>query len=529
MHITSSWNRLRRALTPTRKSARRPSSPRPLRLDVLEDRSVPATLSLNAGVLTYDAGAGVANKLTVNYDAVTQKYGFADGGETIALVGLAGAGSGTNAVTLDPVAHLSVLIRLGDRGDTAQILGSRFNKPMVVYGETGDDWVDVGDGATTLSNIQGEVIVRGFDGHDELHLHDYAVALPGQFYQVSDQSVRRGGIAPVSFDAQVEHVRLNAGTGNDLVRVWSTAATATTSVNMKAGGADTVVVGSAAGSLDDIHGYLLVAGDIGPGGPLDILVVNDAGDIDANAYRLTANAGPGSTYSQVTRNGQLLLNAANMKGVVLHAGTNGDSVEVAGVLVPTTVNAGPGNDTVTMRPDAVLAPTRVNGQDGTDTLSYLFYSNNVYANLLTGEATDLLGGVSGVENLFGGTGHDVLVGDGASNVIRGVGGRDMIVGGAGRDLLDGGADDDLVLGGRTAYDANKPALLDIGGKWSAAPTYLAGIAQLKDPGYLYQLAFGVTVFSDGAQDRLIGGPGQDWFWADVFDLLLDIAPGEQVN
>jgi Ca2+-binding RTX toxin-like protein len=513
-----------------RNSSRRTQTRQPgLRVEVLEDRIVPSTLSLGGNVLTYSASNGIVNSLLVSYDPATQRYTFQDAGETITLVNVPGLGSGSNSVVAGPVAHNFVLIDLGDRDDTAEVIASRPATTMRILAGTGDDTIDVGNAARTLAGIQGDVMIHGQDGVDRARANDYAGPLPGQTYQVTNQLVTRGGIANVRYGGTVEHFRLNAGTGNDVVNVLSTSPFTEMGVSLKAGGVDHAYVGSAAGSLDGIQGYLLIAGEKGPNGPLDSVVLNDYGDPDANTYRLTANSDQvGGTYSQLTRNGQLLMNAANMKIFGLRAGTGHDTIRVEGVLVPTLVNAGPGNDHVKMFPTATYAPVHVDGQAGSDTLDYLLYSNPVYVNLLTGQATDLAS-ISGFENAFGGQGHDVLVGDAGPNVLRGAGGRDVIIGGAGRDLVDGGDGDDLLVGGPTAYDANQPALLDISAQWSSAAPYAARIALLKSAAYAFNLQDGLTVFGDGALDQHLGGPGMDWFWADMHDVLLDQMPGEQKN
>src|SRR5262249_32096646 len=85
-------------------SARRHGRPakqaRPrLALETLEDRCVPATLQVVNGLLTYTAGSGVANNLTVA-TSVTG-YIIKDTAETINVIGIPGAsGSGTHAVIL---------------------------------------------------------------------------------------------------------------------------------------------------------------------------------------------------------------------------------------------------------------------------------------------------------------------------------------------------------------------------------------------------------------------------------------------
>src|SRR5262249_46395061 len=172
----------------------------------------------------------------------------------------------------------------------------------------------------------------------------------------------------------MEVVRLNTSTGDDTVQVLSTSAAATTVLSLKSGGGkDRAIVGGA-GSLDGIRGLLNIGGrKISDGPPDDTLVVNDSADLDANSYRLTGNFGgqPGDTYTQVWRNGTMLLNAGNMRSHAFYAGAKGDVIRAEDVLIPTAVNAGAGHDRVQMLlSHGTFAPLWVNGQAGIDTLDY---------------------------------------------------------------------------------------------------------------------------------------------------------------
>src|SRR5262245_50554629 len=89
-------------LTPKRWTAHRP----PLAVERLDDRSLPASLSLTNTVLSYTAGNPVANNLTVTQGAGT--YTFNDTAETITTTVAGSTGSGTHAVTV-PASGVSAL------------------------------------------------------------------------------------------------------------------------------------------------------------------------------------------------------------------------------------------------------------------------------------------------------------------------------------------------------------------------------------------------------------------------------------
>jgi hypothetical protein len=69
-----------RKARPTAKAPRRR-----LEVEGLEDRTVPATIGVAGGVLTYTAFTNVANNLTISHDPVTNRYTFTDTGEGIIL------------------------------------------------------------------------------------------------------------------------------------------------------------------------------------------------------------------------------------------------------------------------------------------------------------------------------------------------------------------------------------------------------------------------------------------------------------
>jgi hypothetical protein len=149
--------------------------------------------------------------------------------------------------------------------------------------------------------------------------------------------------------------------------------------------------------------------------------------------------------------------------------------------------------------------------------------------------------------LYGGDGNDYLNGGGGDNVLLGGNGDDILVGNHGRDLLigGGGADqlsadggDDLLIGGTTAFDDNEAALNGVVAEWTSNRSYADRVANLRGLGtgtrlngdyFLKTTGPDATVFDDGATDELNGGPGMDWFFADVADILMKKQNGEEVN
>jgi hypothetical protein len=187
---------------------------------------------------------------------------------------------------------------------------------------------------------------------------------------------------------------------------------------------------------------------------------------------------------------------------------------------------------------------------GADWLDYSQYPGAVTVNLQTGSATgvangavnhvfyieDVLGARNAVNTLTGAstaaTGNalgSVLVGGKLNDTITGGVGRSLLIGGDGIDGITGGSADDIVIGGWTDWDSNTTALTALLAEWSrtdaATALYSHRIDDLRtgtsDPGRLNGSYFlnAQTVHDDGKADVLRGGPGTDWFWANVAEIL----------
>lgn len=152
------WSPLRRCLP--RRS--------PLRLELLEDRTLPATLDVTGGVLTYTAAAGATNNLTVSL--ATGAYTFFDPGDNINLTANAiGAGwTGGGSVATGPnVSVNSITINLLDQADTLTLGGfDAAIDPIAANGggNAGDVCTVVGGfGGGTGITAAGAVSLTAFD------------------------------------------------------------------------------------------------------------------------------------------------------------------------------------------------------------------------------------------------------------------------------------------------------------------------------------------------------------------------------
>ena len=179
----------------------------------------------------------------------------------------------------------------------------------------------------------------------------------------------------------------------------------------------------------------------------------------------------------------------------------------AGVTLPITVDAGPGNDTIS-----------------------------------TGDAGDLVQGGEGVDTLNGGAGGDRLLGNPGNDVVNGNGGDDVLVwnNGDGTDDLNGddgldriennlGAADDVsqlkVVGAKVRYDrVNAPFGLNIASSELFELNTFGGNDTLDvSPGVGGLIA--VLADAGAGNDRFTGGDESDTFFGGLGDDTLDPGAG----
>jgi hypothetical protein len=164
----------------------------------------------------------------------------------------------------------------------------------------------------------------------------------------------------------------------------------------------------------------------------------------------------------------------------------------------------------------------------------------------------ILYGDEGNDTLISGNGPAILVGGDGDDVLSSGNNRDILIGGSGDDQADAGNGEDILIAGRTSFDAFSTAGLQaLGGiqsEWlrtdqtyeqrvshltGAAPGGLNGAALLRATGP------GRTVFDDldanpTKKDKLTGGNGRDWYFANILgpgelDALIGRVAGELVE
>ena len=140
-----------------------------------------------------------------------------------------------------------------------------------------------------------------------------------------------------------------------------------------------------------------------------------------------------------------MINAA--AGQFSVTGTNGNDQIIVG---PSNllVNAGDGNDTITLTPSANNFIHYFNGGAGNDTLDLSLMTNRVSVDLGSGVSQGQQIGLiiaNSIENAVGGSGNDTLVGNNGTNQLNGGLGNDSISGARGSDALIGGGGSDTFI------------------------------------------------------------------------------------
>src|SRR5262245_9971221 len=99
-------------IRPVIARCRRRSRKQALRIESLEPRDVPATLDLSSNVLTFTAGAGIDNSVSVTISG--NDFVITETGETIDTTIPGSTGTGTGSVTVPTAGVTGIVLNLGD-------------------------------------------------------------------------------------------------------------------------------------------------------------------------------------------------------------------------------------------------------------------------------------------------------------------------------------------------------------------------------------------------------------------------------
>jgi Ca2+-binding RTX toxin-like protein len=110
----------------------------------------------------------------------------------------------------------------GSANNTFHVTGTAFTPVLLTLG-TGNDTVTLGEGLFALDSIALPVTVVGGGGTDAIILDDQTAAFGANDYHVTSTDVTRNNREILNY-SQVESLTLNAGPGDDTIRLASTAA-----------------------------------------------------------------------------------------------------------------------------------------------------------------------------------------------------------------------------------------------------------------------------------------------------------------
>src|SRR5262249_8407183 len=134
----------------------------------------------------------------------------------------------------------------GSGNDTFAVQG--MSQVLSIFGNGGNDAMTAGSAGNSLNGFFVDLFFVGGGGTDSVTLHDQGTTTP-QTYTVKADTVRRdSGPLFVSFDASLEKLTVNGGSGGNTFNVQDTSKNAVTTLNTGTG-ADTVNVQGTTGAL----------------------------------------------------------------------------------------------------------------------------------------------------------------------------------------------------------------------------------------------------------------------------------------
>lgn len=324
---------------------------------------------------------------------------------------------GGGADLLDGGDGNDVLLTSGER-DT--LIGGRGRDDLSISGGgAAFSVLDGGDGNDRLdafgSDISAANLLDGGTGNDFIDYRGDA------FF---DNSTILGGAGDDTIRVKAGDVTIDAGSGDDILRLWFDGDTAATTGDITLGeGRDQIRLSVSTGGGFDLDNALRV---------LDF-TAGDGGD-QLNLVSLTGFEQSDQNDSNPFVAGRLSFTVENGEAVLRRGGSA--EIRLLGVdpadLTADNITGGydPNGDFVARDLTGTDRRDWLQGADGDDTLD-------------GGAGNDLVDGLlGGRDNLNGGAGRDTVVGFSDDDLLSGGAGQDAMLGGTGNDTLNGGEGDD---------------------------------------------------------------------------------------
>ncbi len=332
----------------------------------------------NSAILVQDNGrvsAGTAVALTAAGDVKLAEFGTFITAPVITIA-LANAGEARDVWILGDIDDAARKIIIGnDNKNNVTLL--ELNGVTEVLGNDGSDQVILGRGL--LSGLTGTLLFDGGSGNgDQIVLRDDLATVNRDITVDAGRVTGIGTGATLGF-ANLELLQYDLGSGDDLVKVRSLDAGLSFRFFMGRGN-DTAIVSGTDGTLDKINELITLDGGnhVKPAGEFDRLIVSDAGDRDANAFRIgnsriigggmTRTAG--ATNPDQVLDDQAGIDYRHFDRIDFTAGSGDDLITVSGADTLMQVSAGAGNDTFRLGPlvGEIANDLNLFGDVGTDTV-----------------------------------------------------------------------------------------------------------------------------------------------------------------
>jgi Ca2+-binding RTX toxin-like protein len=450
------------------------------------DNNIPDNSSTSSGAAVIDAAALTANAIAAAQGLATPTY---------PLLGTPGNGS----LIAGKSANMTVIGGLGDDtlegGDgPATIVGGSGNELLVagygndvVQGGAGDDTIVAGFGPDLLQGGQGNTTFFNVNG-----FADTVIGGAGENVAQQDPT----GLSTISSNVQyVYQPGFVAAPPAPPASAFSASAAA-------APGAKPAVAPAPIPVPSVVNGVLTVGSKTTAVG--ENIAVSEAGNI------ITAT---------VIGLGVFPFNAGTITSAIVNGGSGDDTISLNTLLVPATVNAGNGNNSVV-------------GGTGNETL--IGGANR--DTLIGGPGNNLIEGGNGTNSLYGGTGNDTIIGgSGFDNIYPGGFGISVPNDEEVDSIKGGTGDENLYMNNNADALSVRLDLGTITDLVTNTVTHVSGIRNFfAGPGSAVIVSprvkfFGVnggsgntTIFGLGPGATLFGGFGQQTIYADSTGAVIDL-------
>jgi Ca2+-binding RTX toxin-like protein len=219
----------------------------------------------------------------------------------------------TRTIPLASIAN--IVVNAGDGADIVRVERNG-GRPTFLYGNEGNDFFDLGFASRNLGLIAGQTTVFGGGGSDNIFSYDNNNSA-NTTYALHSMGMTRSGFGGLAYTADIEAVSFWAGSGADVVNVFSTAAGAPLYID-NAGGADAVNIGGAS-SVQNIRGDIFLRNSPN----YTALTIDDGADsVARNAIVGTIPSGPYAGWGFITglAPANINYNYADTSSVTIHTG-----------------------------------------------------------------------------------------------------------------------------------------------------------------------------------------------------------------